>query len=84
MEQRMIMHHSIIDFEEAIDEWCELGWTVVPGTQGMWQEDRSTTDNSPREKYWVWMQDNRVGGPITSMVVIPEYETEDIDPDTHP
>lgn len=66
MEQKMIMHYSISHFEESIEKWCEAGWRVVPGSQGMWQEDRSTTDHSPREKYWVWIQE-----PIV-------FESEDI------
>ena len=51
MKQQMIMNTKWGAFEDRIKNWCEAGWTVVLGSQGM----HSMSGYS--QMFWVWMQE---------------------------
>lgn len=50
MEQLMIIEFREDDFKLKVEKWCEAGWTLVVGSQGMYSNEH---DN----RYWVWMQE---------------------------
>lgn len=74
MKQQMIMNTKWGSFMDEIQNWCEAGWTVVPGTQGMFS-------SHDIEMFWVWIQQPF---RLESGSAPAEFEFEGIDLDIHP